>query len=135
LFRRPKLTLSCSAEGKEGINKACDFKTHHSVFLSVWFYSPLFGLGRFFSFLIFLHSLQDSLDGVSACRKAATYTQTKHTHHSVFLSIWFYSPLFGLGHFFRFLIFLHSLQDSLDGVSARRKAATYTQTKHTSFSL
>jgi hypothetical protein len=38
----------------------------------VWLYSPLFDLGRFFSFLIFLHSRYDSMDGKSARRKAAT---------------------------------------------------------------
>jgi hypothetical protein len=40
-----------------------------------WLYSPLLYLGRFFSFLIFSHSRLDSLDGGTARRKAATYTQ------------------------------------------------------------
>jgi hypothetical protein len=45
-----------------------------SIYLSIylWLYSPLLDLGRFFSFLTFLHSRLDSLDGGSACRKAAS---------------------------------------------------------------
>jgi hypothetical protein len=35
--------------------------------------------------------------------------------------------LVDLGRFFLFLNFIHSWQDSLDGGSARRKAASYTQ--------
>jgi hypothetical protein len=42
------------------------------------------------------------------------------------LCLWLYSPLV-LGRFFQFLNPVHSRQYSLDGGSARRKAATYTQ--------
>jgi hypothetical protein len=48
---------------------------------------------------------------------------------SIYLSnyFWLWSTLLDLGHFFSFLI-LHTVgKDSLDGGSARRKAATYTQ--------
>ena len=53
------------------------FVSSNSVLLYIylWLYSLLFGLGRFFSFLI-LHSRYDSLDGGSARHKAATYTQS-----------------------------------------------------------
>jgi hypothetical protein len=51
--------------------------------ICLWLYSSLLGLGRFFSFLIFLHSRWDSLDGVSARRKAATDTQNKRTQTSI----------------------------------------------------
>jgi hypothetical protein len=37
----------------------------------------LLGPGLFFSFVIFLHKLYDSLDEWSARRKAANYTQDK----------------------------------------------------------
>jgi hypothetical protein len=40
-----------------------------------WLYSPLLDPGHFFSFLIFLHIRQDSLDEWSVRRKAATCTQ------------------------------------------------------------
>jgi hypothetical protein len=43
------------------------------VSIYLWLYSPLLGLGCIFSFLIF-YSRQDSLDGGSACHKAATCT-------------------------------------------------------------
>jgi hypothetical protein len=46
----------------------------HSL-IQQWLSSPLFGPGLFFSFVIFLHSRQDSLDELSARRKTATYTQ------------------------------------------------------------
>jgi hypothetical protein len=47
-------------------------------------------------------------------------------HKPIYLSIylWLYRPLLDLDRFFGFLIFLHSRYDSLDGGSARRKAAT-----------
>jgi hypothetical protein len=55
---------------------------YHSIYL--WLYSPLLDSGCFFTFLIALHSRQDSLDGGSARRKAATCTQdntnTEQTH-------------------------------------------------------
>jgi hypothetical protein len=58
--------------------------TQRMCTIYLWLYSPLLGLGRFFSFLIFLRSQYDSLDGGSARRKAATYTQnninTEKTH-------------------------------------------------------
>jgi hypothetical protein len=40
------------------------------------------------------------------------------------IHLWIYNPLSGFDHLFSFLV---SRQDSLDGGSARRKAATYTQ--------
>jgi hypothetical protein len=60
-----------------------------SIYIYLWLYSPLLGLGGFFSFLIFLRSRYDSLDGGSARRKAATCTQdstqiqNKHRHPSL----------------------------------------------------
>jgi hypothetical protein len=43
--------------------------------ICLWLYSPLLDLGRFFFQLLNpVHSRQDSLDGGSAHRKAATYT-------------------------------------------------------------
>jgi hypothetical protein len=52
-----------------------------SIYLSIylWLYSISLGLGRFLSFLIFLHSRQDYFDGGSARRKTATYTQNNTT--------------------------------------------------------
>jgi hypothetical protein len=50
-----------------------DNSFHLCIYL--WLYSPLLGLGRFFSFLILYTVGGVSLDGVSARRKAATYTQ------------------------------------------------------------
>jgi hypothetical protein len=44
------------------------------LLLLLLLYSPLLGLGRFFSFLI-LHTDGVVLDGVSARRKAPPYTQ------------------------------------------------------------
>jgi hypothetical protein len=41
-------------------------------------------LGRFFSFLIYTQSVEESLNGVLARRKAATYTQNKRTQTSMF---------------------------------------------------
>jgi hypothetical protein len=48
-----------------------------TIYLSIYLrlYSPLLGLGRFFCFLSFLRNRQNSLDGGSARRKAATRTQ------------------------------------------------------------
>jgi hypothetical protein len=48
---------------------------------------------------------------------------------SMYLSIylWLYSPLFDLGRFFQIFDPIHIRSDSLDGGSARLKAATYTQ--------
>jgi hypothetical protein len=46
-----------------------------------------------------------------------------------FIHQWLYSPLFGPGRFFSNPV--HSRVDSLDEVSARRMAATYTQNKRT----
>jgi hypothetical protein len=50
----------------------------------------------------------------------------------IFIQQWLYSPLLGPGRFFQFSNPIHSRYDSLDGGSARPKAATYTQdsTKH-----
>jgi hypothetical protein len=64
------------------------FGSYKVIKLSIWLYSPLLVLGRFFSFLIYLHRLQNSLDGGSARRKAATehwttQTQNKRTQISI----------------------------------------------------
>jgi hypothetical protein len=50
-----------------------------------------------------------------------------HSFTHSFIHEWLYSPLLGADLFFSFVIFLYRRQDSLDGGSARRKAATYTQ--------
>jgi hypothetical protein len=55
-------------------DKLCHWQYWNHSFIHQWLYSPLLGLGRFFSFLI-LNIRYDSLDGGSARRKAATYTQ------------------------------------------------------------
>jgi hypothetical protein len=47
-----------------------------SLSLSLWLLSPL-DLGRFSQFLIPIYSQYDSFNGGSACRKAASYTQTE----------------------------------------------------------
>jgi hypothetical protein len=44
-------------------------------------------------------------------------------------------PFVGPWPLFSLLIFLHSQQDSLNGESARRKAATYTRSKRTQISM
>jgi hypothetical protein len=60
--------------------------------------------------------------------KQNNYIQVQSVCLSVYLSIylWLYSLLLGLGHFSVFNP-IHSRQNSLDGGSARRKGATYTQ--------
>jgi hypothetical protein len=52
------------------------FVWYYTICLSIYGSTTLVDLGRFFSFLIHTQS-EDSLDGGSARRKAATYTQNK----------------------------------------------------------
>jgi hypothetical protein len=58
-----------------GTNRNKIFLVLNYLSLYLRLYSPLSDIGRFFSLLIILHNRYDSLDGGSACRKAATYTQ------------------------------------------------------------
>jgi hypothetical protein len=69
--------LDCLCHPSSRSTRPFLFQSPLALCLSIylWLYSLLFGLGRLFSFLIFLHSRQDSLDGGSARRKAATCTQ------------------------------------------------------------
>jgi hypothetical protein len=53
-------------------------------------------------------------------------TQSENLGYTLSVYLWLYSPLLSLDCFFSFLIF-YSRYDSLDGRSARRKAATCTQ--------
>jgi hypothetical protein len=46
-----------------------------SLSLSIYIYIQPFGLWPLFQFLNPIHNRQDSLDGGSACHKAATYTE------------------------------------------------------------
>jgi hypothetical protein len=68
------------------------------LYIYLWFYSPLLDLGRFFSFLIFLHSRYNSLDRGSARRKAATCTQGRtnsewtHTDIHALSGTWTHYP-------------------------------------------
>jgi hypothetical protein len=51
-------------------------KVNITIYLSIYGSTDLLlDLGRFFQFLNPIHSREDSLDGGSAIRKAATYTQ------------------------------------------------------------